>query len=151
MAFSDWAKESILEYLPSGDTSRISGLPDTCRMVAPAPISNTANRMMGKLKAMMGRIAPNRNRISPMVSIFFLPVFDCQTPVGTDSTPNIIIPEKETNEAIKGEMLKAFSTTDTSWPAASPKPIARNTKNTATRERFFFILLYLIKCVAKIG
>ncbi len=104
MAFSDWAKESMLEYLPSGDTSRMSGLPDTCKMVAPAPISSTASKMMGKLNARMGRMAPNKNSIKPITSIFFFPVLDCQTPVGTDSTPNMIMPAKDTNEAINGEM-----------------------------------------------
>ena len=84
-------------------------------------------------------MAPNKNSIKPIISIFFLPVFDCHTPVGTDSTPNMIMPAKETKEAMKGEMWKAFSTTDTSWPAASPKPMAKKTKNTDTRDSDFFI------------
>ena len=143
MAFSDCAKESMLEYLPSSETSRISGLPETCRIVAPAPISSTANRIIGKLKARMGSTAPARKRIRPMVSIFFLPILDCHTPVGTDSTPNMIMPERETSDAVKGVTLKAFSTTETSWPAASPKPIAKKTKNTEIRDSCFFIILYL--------
>ena len=139
MAFSDCANDSMLEYLPSGETSRMRGLPDTCRMVAPAPMRSTAKSIIGKLNAMTGSMAPNRNSISPMTSIFFLPIFDCHTPVGTDSTPNIIIPENDTKEAMRGVMLNAFSTTETSCPAASPKPIARKTKNTDTSERDFFI------------
>ena len=141
MAFSDCAKESILENLPSSATSRINGLPETCRMVAPAPISSTANRIIGKLKAKIGSNAPTRKSTNPMVSIFFLPILDCHTPVGTDKTPNMIIPDRETNDAVNGVTLKAFSTTETNCPAASPKPMAKNTKNTEIRDNCFFIFL----------
>ena len=141
MAFNDCAKESILEYWPSSATSRINGLPDTCRIVAPAPINSTANKIIGKLKARIGSTAPARNRTNPMVSIFFLPILDCHTPVGTDKTPNMIMPDRETNDAVNGDTLNAFSTTETNCPAASPNPMARKTKNTEIRDNCFFILI----------
>ena len=134
----------MLEYLPSGDTSRIRGLPDTCRIVAPAPINNTAKRMTGKLKARIGNIAPNKKSINPIVNIFFFPIRDWVTPIGTDNTPNMIIPENDTKEAVSGVILNAVSTIDTNWPAASPKPMARKTKKTEIRDSCFFIFSILM-------
>jgi len=43
IAFTDWANDKLLEYFPSGETSRIMGFPTTCKVVAPAPNKSIEN------------------------------------------------------------------------------------------------------------
>jgi hypothetical protein len=54
MAFTNCASDRLREYFPSSDTSRMKGLPATCKMAAPAPMSrmvirNPANDVTAKV------------------------------------------------------------------------------------------------------
>src|ERR1022692_1051904 len=48
MAFTNCASERFRAYFPGSDTSRMMGLPETCRMAAPAPTSSTVRRKRAK-------------------------------------------------------------------------------------------------------
>jgi len=141
MAFTACAKERFRENFPSGETSRMMGCPDTCSVAAPAPINNTANKITGNENPTTGSSAPIRKNTNPVSNIFFFPTRDCMIPNGIDNTPNIIIPENETKEAMNGDTLNVFSTTETNCPDASPNPMHKNAKKMGTAEKLFFLFI----------
>jgi len=95
MALANWPSDRLREYLPSADTSRMMGLPATCRMAAPAPTSNTVSRNRPKeWRPKMAFSTPSSATSNPIISTNFFPRLSWNTPTGTDSSPNMLNPAK---------------------------------------------------------
>ena len=92
MAFTNWPNERLRAYFPSAETSRMIGLPATCSVVAPAPSSRIVTRNIAKLDSPMtaGISRPLSMIARPSIRMNFLPLASCQTPIGTDRTPNMM-------------------------------------------------------------
>ncbi len=139
MALINCPSVRFLEYLPSGDTSRIRGFPATCSVAAPAPSSRTVTRKMPNESSLptTGTDSPSKAIISPSIKTYFLPFLSWYMPMGMDSMPNMMNPAKAMSPDTKFESSNLSLARLTKGPTASPKPMHRKARNTG--NVLFFI------------
>ena len=75
IALTNCASDRFREYFPSSETSRISGFPATCNVVAPAPNSRTVSKNTGNVEkpATAGMSRPASMMHNPRIRTNFLP------------------------------------------------------------------------------
>src|SRR5467141_1885242 len=137
MAFTNCARERFREYFPSPETSRMSGLPATCSIVAPAPSSSIVSRNAGKAEkpATVGMSNPTNMTHSPSMSTCLLPLRFWYKFIGTERIPNMMKPVKAISWAPKFERWKSWRARLTKGPTASPKPMTRNARKTGAARQ----------------
>src|SRR5262245_23881461 len=124
------AKAKLRPYQPSALTSRMIGLPETCRNVVPIPSRKMQPNSNGKVGACSDGIRQAiAFRPRPSNKSFFLPILAASTPPGTLKTAKA----KKTKNGINVEMtllrLYALPTASDIGPMASATPITKKVRN----------------------
>src|SRR5450755_2649835 len=131
MAFTNCARDRLRAYFPGSETSRMRGLPETCRMAAPPPTSRMVSRK--RAKEVSPKLALRRPRSAtsrPSMSTNFLPCLSWKTPMGMDSRPNMQRPTKGMRDAMALLSWNSFLARLTKGPTASAKPMAMKARKT---------------------
>ena len=127
--FTNCARLRLLAKRPGSDTSRMIGLPATCRNVVPTPSTNTPASSSAKPgTTTVGTRTPSATRARASSIMFFFPIRAAKTPPGTLKIANATNANAGSRPAMKPESEYCFWMVLASGPIASTKPIAKNTR-----------------------